>query len=236
MDELNRKIDGMVADLETRVQTVQEQATAATELKTETHNLLEAVRAAAKNANELAHAVKDGVETQRETLADGRKAMEGVAGEARATVTTLRDEAESTLQKLQGTANLMTVLDKRIQEVFAAHRDEQKTGHEEMKRTLAIFGAELERHLARMQATTERRETGLEYLMTALDKKIREAFAAQHEEQERTVREEMERILAAFGKQSRAELERQLTRTQWVAAISAVVAAIAAIASIAALL
>lgn len=102
MDELNRKIDGMVADLQTRVQTVQEQATAATELKTETHNLLEAVRAAAETAGELVNAVKGGVETQRKTLASGKRAMEKVAGEAKTTVTTLKNETESTLQKLQG--------------------------------------------------------------------------------------------------------------------------------------
>ena len=262
MEALTRKIEEMVADMQTRVQTVHEQATAAAELKTETYKLREAVHAAAKTADKtcraLANAVQGCVETQREALASGKRAVENVTGEAKATVTKLKADTESTLQRLRGKAEEFEELAKQtgaaVEKISAeaalaldGSADELRAQAEELAAAARRSSETLGNLDRQAQALKEGQEAGLESLRTVLDERIRESFAARREEQEKAIREKMGQTLEAFGEQLRADLERQLAGvqregarrltvvTRW-AAVSAAAAGIAAGVSIGLLL
>lgn len=248
--------------MQARVQTVHEQATAASELETEARDLREAVRAAAKTADEscraLANAVRGCVETQEETFASGKRAMERVAGEAKATVTKLNEDTESTLRRLRAKAEEFEELARQTgaaAEKISAEAalaldgsaDELRAQAEELAAAARRSSETLGNLDRQAQALKAGQEAGLEALKTALDERIREAFAAQREEQEKTVRETVEQTLEVFGGQLSTELERQLggmqrgsaarlgTVTRWTA-IAAGAAGMAAVTSIVGLL
>ena len=262
MEALSQKIEKMVEDMQTRVQTVHETATAAAELKTEAHDLLETVRTAAETADgacrSLANAVEGCVETQQETLAIGKRAMERVAGEAKAAVTKLKEDTESTLRRLRAKAEEFEELAKQTgaaAEKISAEAalaldgsaDELRAQAEELAAAARRSSETLGNLDRQAQALKEGQEAGLEALRAALDERIREAFAAQREEQEKTVRETMKQTLEVFGRQLSTELKRQLVQTQresaarhravmqWTA-IAAATAGMAAVASIVGLL